>query len=202
MIGLFTPGRRAGSRRVTGRDVTRPAGDAGYVLSPLVRWCRWAPRNLCPGQRRPGPTRCRRVCTRLSVAPRVCRSDTASLLEALSVAPRDTSLEEPRVSSRHESNFPHSRVGLARRSDRHAPLRAESLAPTATFTRRTPPPSSQSLSRCKPPSTPNPQPTPSTHRFQPNYSTLIAGGTSRAALIQVAAARLRLLARSTALMAA
>ena len=30
VIGLFRPGRRAGSRRVTGRDVTRPTGDVSF----------------------------------------------------------------------------------------------------------------------------------------------------------------------------
>ena len=39
VIGLFRPawpGQRAGSRRVTGRDVTQPAGDVPRVLSLLV----------------------------------------------------------------------------------------------------------------------------------------------------------------------
>ena len=33
VIGLFMPGRRAGSRRVTARDMTRPAGDVTCILS-------------------------------------------------------------------------------------------------------------------------------------------------------------------------
>ena len=39
VIGLFRPvwpGQRAGSRRVTGRDVTQPAGDVPRVLSLKV----------------------------------------------------------------------------------------------------------------------------------------------------------------------